>query len=93
MLWTNRQEIPAYCTVLCRIFRVGPEQVLFRGCLPQWKQFVVSATAGCTLGRSLIYRFFLEYFEPAEVLPRGILHPKRIIVGIPISNQTYSAPT
>lgn len=27
VLWTNRQKIPAYCTVLCKIFRVGPEQV------------------------------------------------------------------
>ena len=38
VLCTNRQEIPAYCTVLCKIFRVGPEKVLYRSCLPQWKQ-------------------------------------------------------
>ena len=38
VLWTNRQEIPVYCTVLCKIFCVGPEQVLYRSCLPQWKQ-------------------------------------------------------
>ena len=38
LLLTNRQEISAYFTVLCCFFRVGHEQVLYCGCLPQWRQ-------------------------------------------------------
>ena len=38
LLLTNRQEISAYFAVLCCFFRVGHEQVLYCGCLPQWRQ-------------------------------------------------------
>ena len=38
LLLTNRQEISAYFTVLCCFFRVGHEQVLYCGCLPQKRQ-------------------------------------------------------